>query len=36
MNVDAVRVVGFDPRWRADFAALNIEWLEHMVHGRAP
>ena len=28
MNMDAIRVVGFDPRWRADFAALNIEWLE--------
>ena len=24
-----IRVVGFDPRWRADFATLNIEWLEH-------
>lgn len=23
-----IRIVGFDPRWRADFAALNIEWLE--------
>lgn len=26
---DGIRVVGFDPRWRADFATLNIEWLEH-------
>lgn len=24
----SVRVVDFDPRWRADFARLNIEWLE--------
>lgn len=24
----AVRVVGFDPRWRDAFARLNIEWLE--------
>lgn len=23
-----VRVVGFDPRWREDFAALNREWLQ--------
>lgn len=23
-----VRVVGFDPRWREDFAALNKEWLQ--------
>lgn len=23
-----VRVVDYDPRWRADFARLNIEWLE--------
>ena len=22
------RVVDFDPRWRADFARLNIEWLQ--------
>ncbi len=28
MSVDGIRVVGFDPRWRADFAALNLEWLE--------
>ncbi|QDA57109.1 GNAT family N-acetyltransferase [Thermomonas aquatica] len=28
MSGDTVRVVGFEPRWRADFAALNIEWLE--------
>jgi ribosomal protein S18 acetylase RimI-like enzyme len=28
MTGDPVRVVDFDPRWRADFAALNIEWLE--------
>ena len=24
-----VRIVGFDPCWRAAFATLNIEWLEH-------
>jgi ribosomal protein S18 acetylase RimI-like enzyme len=23
-----VRIVDFEPRWRADFARLNIEWLE--------
>lgn len=23
----AVRIVGFDTRWRADFARLNLEWL---------
>ncbi len=23
-----VSIVGFDPRWRDDFAALNIEWLQ--------
>ena len=23
-----IRIVGFDPRWRADFARLNIEWLQ--------
>ena len=23
-----VRVVGYEPRWRDDFARLNIEWLE--------
>ncbi|QIL21595.1 GNAT family N-acetyltransferase [Thermomonas sp. HDW16] len=28
MNTNAIRIVGFEPRWRADFAALNIEWLE--------
>jgi GNAT superfamily N-acetyltransferase len=22
-----IRIVGFDPRWRADFARLNLEWL---------
>ena len=29
MSRAVIRVVGFEPRWRADFAALNIEWLEH-------
>jgi len=24
-----IRIVGFEPRWREAFAALNIEWLEH-------
>lgn len=28
-NDDDIRIEGFDPRWRADFATLNIEWLEH-------
>ena len=23
-----IRIVDFDPRWRADFARLNIDWLE--------
>jgi putative acetyltransferase len=23
-----IRIVGFDPRWREDFATLNIEWLQ--------
>lgn len=27
-DVVAVRVVDFEPRWRDDFARLNIEWLE--------
>lgn len=22
------RIVGFDPRWRGDFATLNLEWLQ--------
>ena len=25
---DDIRVVGFHPRWRGDFAALNLEWLQ--------
>jgi len=29
VNSNVVRVVDYDPRWRAAFAALNIEWLEH-------
>ena len=29
MSGHGIRVVGFDPRWREDFAALNIQWLEH-------
>lgn len=24
----AVRIIEFDPRWREDFARLNVEWLE--------
>ena len=28
MSMDGIRVVAFDPRWREDFAALNIEWLQ--------
>lgn len=27
MNGVAHRIVGFDPRWRGDFARLNLEWL---------
>lgn len=27
MNAPPCRIVGFDPRWRADFARLNLEWL---------
>lgn len=27
-RADAVRIVDYDPRWRGDFARLNIEWLE--------
>ncbi len=25
---DSVRIVDYDPRWRDDFARLNLEWLE--------
>ena len=28
MSASGIRIVGFDPRWRGDFATLNIEWLE--------
>ena len=28
MRVAGVRIVNFDPRWRGDFAALNLEWLQ--------
>jgi hypothetical protein len=28
MSNTGVRIVTFDPRWRADFAALNVEWLQ--------
>ena len=28
MSTDGIRVVGYAPRWREDFAALNIEWLQ--------
>ncbi len=24
---NAIRITGFEPRWRADFARLNLEWL---------
>lgn len=27
-TADGIRVVGFEPRWRDDFATLNLEWLE--------
>lgn len=26
--VSGIRIVDYDPRWRDDFARLNIEWLE--------
>lgn len=26
-TIGPIRIVGFDPRWRADFARLNLEWL---------
>lgn len=28
MATTTARIVGYDPRWRADFARLNREWLE--------
>ena len=28
MSSDGIHVVGFDPRWRDDFANFNIEWLQ--------
>lgn len=28
MPTAAIRIVDYDPRWRADFARLNVEWLE--------
>lgn len=28
MTPAATHVVDYDPRWRADFARLNVEWLE--------
>ena len=28
MSAEGIRVVGFDPRWREDFATLNLEWLQ--------
>jgi ribosomal protein S18 acetylase RimI-like enzyme len=28
MSARGIRVVAYDPRWRADFGALNIQWLE--------
>lgn len=28
MSGAGVRIVNFDPCWRADFAALNVEWLQ--------
>ncbi|MEO6366043.1 MAG: GNAT family N-acetyltransferase [Luteimonas sp.] len=27
-STDAIRIVGYAPQWRADFARLNLEWLE--------
>jgi ribosomal protein S18 acetylase RimI-like enzyme len=28
MSGAAIQIVDYDPRWRADFARLNVEWLE--------
>lgn len=28
MNIATLRIVDYAPRWREDFARLNIEWLE--------
>ena len=28
MNAGSIRIVDYSPRWREDFARLNIEWLE--------
>ncbi len=28
MDADAIRIVDYAPHWRADFARLNLEWLE--------
>ena len=28
MSHDGIQVVGFEARWRDDFAKLNIEWLQ--------
>lgn len=28
MAPDPLRIVDFDPRWRGDFARLNLEWLQ--------
>jgi GNAT superfamily N-acetyltransferase len=28
MSDAAIQIVDYDPRWRADFARLNVEWLE--------
>lgn len=27
---DAIRIVDFSPRWRGDFARLNLDWLERL------
>ena len=28
MSDDTIRILDYDPRWRDDFARLNIDWLE--------
>ena len=28
MDTDAIRIVEYAPQWRAEFARLNLEWLE--------
>jgi ribosomal protein S18 acetylase RimI-like enzyme len=32
LRADQVEIVPFEPRWRADFHRLNVEWLERFFH----